>query len=61
MTYAEFGCNRKKGGHSAAVQIIPFSHDFNGRPYNRQALTLFRDVQYHARLVHEILFASRPR
>ena len=24
MTYANYGCNRLKGGHSAAVQNLPF-------------------------------------
>ena len=28
MTYAYFGCYRSKGGHSAAVQSLPISHDF---------------------------------
>ena len=46
MTYANFGCNRLKGGrHFAAVQNLPLSHDFNGWPYNRQALTCCRDVE----------------
>ena len=43
MTYANFGCNRLKGGHFATVQNLPFTHDFNGWPYNRQALTCCRD------------------
>ena len=43
MTYAHFGWNRLKGGHFVAVQNLPFSHDFNGWPYNRQALTCCRD------------------
>ena len=43
MIYANFGGNRSIGGHSAAVQNLPFSHDFNGCPYNRQALTCCRD------------------
>ena len=38
ITYAHFGWYRLKGGHFAAVQNVPFSHDFNGWPYNRQAL-----------------------
>ena len=33
ITYANFGCNRLKGGHSAAVQNLPFPNDFNGWPY----------------------------
>ena len=32
MTYANFGWNRSKGGHFAAVQDLPFFHDFNGWP-----------------------------
>ena len=43
MTYANFGWNRLKGWHFAAVQNLPFSHDFNGWPHNRQALTCCRD------------------
>ena len=35
MTYVNFGWNRLKSGHFAAVQNLPFSHDFNGWPYNR--------------------------
>ena len=30
MTCANFGWYRLKGGHFAAVQHLPFSHDFNG-------------------------------
>ena len=52
MTYAHFGCYRLKGGHAAAVQSLPFSHDFNGWPYNRQALTCCRDPK---------LLAAPPR
>ena len=44
MAYAKFGWYRLKGGHFAAVQNVLFSHDFNGWPYNRQALTCCRDV-----------------
>ena len=44
MTYANFGCYRLKGGHSAAVKNLPSSHDFNVWPYNRQALTCCRDL-----------------
>ena len=29
MAYAHLGCYRLKGGHSAAVHNLPFSHDFN--------------------------------
>ena len=43
MTYANFGWNRLKGGHFAVVQKLPLYHDFNGWPYNRQALTCCRD------------------
>ena len=43
MTYANCGWYRLKGGHFAAVQNSPFSHDFNGWPYNRQAITCCRD------------------
>ena len=43
MTYANFGWYRLNGGHSAAVQNLPFSHDFNGWPYSRQAQTCCRD------------------
>ena len=43
-TYANFTWHRLKGGHFAAVQNLPFFHDFNGWPYNRQALTCYRDV-----------------
>ena len=43
MTYAHFGWNRLKVGHFAAVQILPIPYDFNGWPYNRQALTCCRD------------------
>ena len=46
MAYAHFGWYRWKGGHFAAVQNLPFSHDFNGWPYNRQALTCCRDALY---------------
>ena len=56
MTYAKFGWNRLKGGHFAAVQNLPFSHDFNGWPYNRQALTCCRDIMQYA-TVHAILHA----
>ena len=42
-TCANFGWYRLKGGHSVAVQNLPVSHDFNGWPYNRQALTCCRD------------------
>ena len=44
MTCANFGWYRLKGGHFAAVQNVPFSHDINGWPYNRQALTCCRDT-----------------
>ena len=37
MAYANVGCYRLKVGSSAAVHNFPFSHDFNGWPYNRQA------------------------
>ena len=43
ITYANLDCYRLKGWHSAAVQNLPFSHDFNGWPYNRQALKYCRD------------------
>ena len=43
ITYANFGWYQLKGGHSAAVHNLPFSHDFIGWPYNRQALTCCRD------------------
>ena len=43
MICADFGWNRLKGGHIAAVQKLPFSYDFNGWPYNQQALTCCRD------------------
>ena len=43
MTYANFGWYRQKGGHFLAVQNLPFTHDFNGWPYNRQALTCCRE------------------
>ena len=42
MAYANFGQNWLKGGHFAAVQKLPFPHDFNGWPFNRQALTCCR-------------------
>ena len=44
MTYANFGWYQLKGGHFAAVHNLPFSHDFNGWPNNRQALTCCRDT-----------------
>ena len=34
MTYAHFGYYQFKGVYFAAVQNLPFSHDFNGWPYN---------------------------
>ena len=49
MTCATFGCYRLKGGHSAAVQNLPFSLDFNGWPYIRQALTYCRDAPIQSR------------
>ena len=34
LTKAKFGWHRLKGGHFAAVQNLPSSHDFHGWPYN---------------------------
>ena len=47
MTYADFGWYRLNGGHSAAVKNLPFSHDLNGWPYDRQALTWSCDFHYN--------------
>ena len=44
MTSAHFVCYQLKGEHSMAVHNLPFSHDLNGWPYNRQALTCCRDA-----------------
>ena len=44
ITFANISWYRLKGWHFAAVQNLPFSHDFNGWPYNRQALTCCRDL-----------------
>ena len=46
MTYANIGWYRLKGGYFAAIQNLPCSRDFNGWPYNRQALTCWRDFTF---------------
>ena len=58
MTYANFGWYRLKGGLFAALQNVPFPHDFNGWPYNRQALTCCRDVFSCAPSIHTAQLTS---
>ena len=36
ITYFKFGDNRFRGLVSTECQILPFSIDFDGRPYNSQ-------------------------
>jgi len=38
MTSTHFGYYYLKGGHTAVVQNVSFSHDFNVWPYSRQTL-----------------------
>ena len=47
MTYSNFGRYRLEDGYSAAIHNLPFSHDFNCWPYNRQAVTCCRDYHSH--------------